>query len=99
MALPARPLIVIVRLGLAKETTVPTLIGVHAAKTTLSRLIEQAAAGEEIVITRNGEPVARLIPVAPVPRRQFEMLRGLGKVGSDPRLPLVSNDCGAIDSR
>ena len=89
---------VIVRLGLAKETSVSKLIGVHAAKTTLSRLIEQAAAGEDIVITRDGEPVARLIPVAPVPRRQFGMLRGLGKVGSDPRLPLVSNDCGAIDS-
>ena len=62
MALPPGPRIVIVRLGLAKETSVSKLIGVHAAKTTLSRLIEQAAAGEDIVITRYGEPVARLIP-------------------------------------
>lgn len=32
----------------------------HEAKTTLSKLVERAQAGEEIVITRNGEPVAQL---------------------------------------
>ena len=37
----------------------------HEAKTQLSKLVEQAQAGEEIVIARNGRPVARLIPVAP----------------------------------
>ena len=44
---------------------------VHAAKTHLSRLIEEAAAGEEIVIARAGKPVARLLPFAPrqEPRR------------------------------
>jgi prevent-host-death family protein len=36
----------------------------HEAKTTLSRLVERAAAGEEIVITRSGRPVARLVPVS-----------------------------------
>ncbi len=71
------------------------LIGVHAAKTTLSRLIEQAAAGEDIVITSNGEPVARLIPVAPVPRRQFGMLRGLGKVGPEFFEPLPDEELRA----
>ena len=35
---------------------------VHAAKTHLSRLIEEAAAGEEVVIARAGKPVARLLP-------------------------------------
>lgn len=35
----------------------------HEAKTTLSKLVERARAGEEIVIARNGEPVARLVPV------------------------------------
>jgi len=33
----------------------------HEAKTHLSRLAERAAAGEEIVIARNGEPLARLV--------------------------------------
>ena len=36
----------------------------HEAKTTLSRLVARAQAGEEIVIARNGIPVARLIAVA-----------------------------------
>jgi prevent-host-death family protein len=39
-------------------------VGMHEAKTTLSRLVERAAAGEDIVIARNGRPVARLVPVA-----------------------------------
>jgi prevent-host-death family protein len=34
----------------------------HEAKTQLSRLVERVEAGEEIVITRRGEPAARLIP-------------------------------------
>jgi prevent-host-death family protein len=35
----------------------------HEAKTKLSQLVERAEAGEEIIIARNGEPVARLVPV------------------------------------
>jgi prevent-host-death family protein len=38
-------------------------IGIHEAKTQLSKLVERAEAGEEIVITRRGEPAARLVPV------------------------------------
>ena len=40
------------------------VINMHEAKTTLSRLVERALAGEEIVIARNGTPVVRLVPVA-----------------------------------
>jgi prevent-host-death family protein len=35
----------------------------HEAKTRLSQLVQRAEAGEEIVIARNGTPVARLVPV------------------------------------
>jgi prevent-host-death family protein len=35
----------------------------HEAKTKLSQLVERAQSGEEIVIARNGKPVARLVPV------------------------------------
>jgi len=38
-------------------------IGMHEAKTKLSQLVQRAEAGEEIVIARNGKPVARLVPV------------------------------------
>ena len=39
-------------------------VGMHEAKTKLSQLVQRAEAGEEIVIARNGKPVARLVPVA-----------------------------------
>lgn len=38
-------------------------IGMHEAKTKLSQLVERAEAGEDIIIARNGKPVARLVPV------------------------------------
>ena len=39
-------------------------IGMHEAKTNLSKLVERAQAGEDIVIARNGTPVVRLTPVS-----------------------------------
>jgi prevent-host-death family protein len=52
-------------------------INVHEAKTHLSRLLERAEAGEEIVIARAGRPVARLVPYAnDRPKRVFGRLRG-----------------------
>lgn len=37
-------------------------VGVHEAKTHFSKLLKRVAAGEEIVVTSSGEPVARIIP-------------------------------------
>lgn len=52
-------------------------VTVHTAKTTLSRLIAEAEAGEEVVIHRGSEPVVRLVPVdRPVPARRFGALAG-----------------------
>jgi prevent-host-death family protein len=49
----------------------------HEAKTQLSRLAERAAQGEEIVIARNGRPLAKLGPLEP-PRkeRKFGFAKG-----------------------
>jgi prevent-host-death family protein len=45
-------------------------INLAEAKTRLSDLVDRAAAGEEIVLSRAGRPVARLMPLAePMPRR------------------------------
>ena len=52
-------------------------MNVHEAKTHLSRLIDRAAAGEEIVVARAGKPVARLVALAePRPPRVPGQLRG-----------------------
>jgi prevent-host-death family protein len=48
-------------------------VGVLEAKTHLSALIDQAAAGEEIVITRHGKPVAKLVRSA-IPRARAQDL-------------------------
>jgi prevent-host-death family protein len=41
------------------------IVNIHAAKTNLSKLIEAAEAGEEVVIARNGKPAVRLSRIAP----------------------------------
>jgi prevent-host-death family protein len=38
-------------------------VNIHEAKTHLSRLIEEVEAGEEVIIARNGKPVAQLMPI------------------------------------
>ncbi len=56
-------------------------INIHAAKTTLSKLIERAHSGEEIVIARGDVPVARLVPIIGKPaKRQPGTLRGIVKL-------------------
>jgi prevent-host-death family protein len=40
------------------------IVNMHQAKTSLSRLVERALAGEDVVIARNGEPLVKLVPVA-----------------------------------
>jgi prevent-host-death family protein len=53
------------------------VVNVHAAKTQLSRLLERAEAGEEIVIGRAGKPIAKLVPYVPDrPKRVFGRLKG-----------------------
>lgn len=41
------------------------VVNVHVAKTQLSRLLERAHAGEEIIVAKSGKPYARLVPLAP----------------------------------
>ncbi|MDE0051312.1 MAG: type II toxin-antitoxin system prevent-host-death family antitoxin [Rhodospirillales bacterium] len=53
-----------------------TVVNVHEAKTQLSRLLAQAEAGEEVVIARRGEPVARLVACKPRKKRRPDRLKG-----------------------
>jgi prevent-host-death family protein len=59
-------------------------VTIHQAKTNLSKLIERATAGEEIIIAKGKEPVVRLEPLKRVPGR-----RGLAGLMKDkwPDLP------------
>ncbi|HWC81463.1 MAG TPA: type II toxin-antitoxin system Phd/YefM family antitoxin [Pseudonocardiaceae bacterium] len=45
-------------------------VNIYDAKTHLSQLVDQAAAGEEVIIARNGRPIARLCPLPRSSRRR-----------------------------
>ena len=64
------------------------LVGIHEAKTTLSRLLEHVAAGEDVVITRRGEQVARLVSVQGDAPRRLGIDRGLYTVPDNFDAPL-----------
>jgi prevent-host-death family protein len=59
-------------------------VNIHEAKTHLSRLVERAAAGEEIIIGKAGKPVARLVPYkqSGPPERKPGSMRGKIKIKS-----------------
>ena len=61
-------------------------VGVHEAKTHLSRLLQEVGAGEEVVITSRGREVARLVP--PRQAREFGLDRGRLVVPVDFDAPL-----------
>jgi prevent-host-death family protein len=68
---------------------------IHAAKTHLSRLVEQAERGAEVVIARGSTPVARLTRLRPQPSgRRFGAMRGRAKVTRAFFDPLPTADTG-----
>jgi antitoxin (DNA-binding transcriptional repressor) of toxin-antitoxin stability system len=73
-----------------------TKVTIHAAKTQLSKLIERACKGEEIVIARGDEPVVRLVLVTPAPRgRVFGAMRGKARVDEAFFEPLPAEELAA----
>ena len=52
-------------------------VNIHEAKTHLSRLLVRVEAGEEVVIARNGKPVARLVNIPKPVDRRFGSMKGL----------------------
>jgi prevent-host-death family protein len=59
-------------------------VNVHAAKTHFSRLVDQAAAGEEIIIAKAGKPVAKLVPLTSPHDRSKRRLGALADVAAIP---------------
>lgn len=55
-------------------------VNIHHAKTNLSKLIQQAENGEEIIIARAGKPAVKLVPVAKNKSRKSLLGSGIGKV-------------------
>lgn len=74
----------------------PIVVSVHAAKTHLSRLLEQVRAGEEVVIERRGEPVARLVGIGGDDAPRLGTARGQVVIAPDFDAPLPDDIADAL---
>jgi antitoxin (DNA-binding transcriptional repressor) of toxin-antitoxin stability system len=80
------------------KMTEPTVVTVHVAKTTLSKLIERAEHGEEIIIARGKLPAVTLTPVRPPVKREFGLYRGVASVGPEFFEPLPEDELRAWET-
>ena len=74
-------------------------VNMHEAKTQFSKLIARVEAGEEVVVVRDGTPVARLVAYAkPIAKRTPERDRGVFSVPDDFDAPLPDESLAAFES-
>lgn len=60
------------------------VVNIHEAKTHLSRLVEQAARGQEFIIAKAGKPMVRVVPIEPPGAvRSLGFLSGRGVIRAD----------------
>jgi prevent-host-death family protein len=75
-------------------------VNIHAAKSQLSRLLDAAVAGEEVIIAKAGKPVARLVPIEKKrERRKLGTLAGQFTVPDDFDDPLSDEILDAFEGR
>jgi len=66
-----------------------SVINIHEAKTHLSKIVDEVAAGAEVIIAKAGKPMARLCPIhVPVRPKKLGLLKGRIKVPDDFNAPL-----------
>ena len=75
------------------------VVNVHQAKTQLSRLLARVEAGEDVVIARRGEPVARLVGCKPRSKRQADILKGKVVIPDNFFDPLPEEELSAWEGR
>ncbi len=77
-----------------------TTVNIHEAKTHLSRLVDEVAAGAEIIIAKAGKPMARLVPLStPIRKKRLGLLKGRIKVPDDFNAPLDDETLSAFEGR
>ena len=73
------------------------LFNLYEAKTQLSALVDEAAAGAEIIIAKAGKPLAKLVPFRESARRKPGRAKGLVWIGDDFDAPLPADLQAAFD--
>ena len=72
-------------------------VNIHQAKTQLSKLVSEVEAGEEVVLARAGQPVARIVPLAgPSPERRFAAMKGRATTSEAFFEPLPDDELAAL---
>ena len=74
-------------------------INIHEAKTHLSRVLEEVAAGQEVVIARAGKPIARIVGIDAPRVRKLGVLKGKLRVPADFDAPLPDDVIGVFEGR
>ncbi len=75
-----------------------TVVNIYDAKTQLSKLIEEAAAGNDVIIARGGKPVARLTRLDSSKRKlRFGVLKGKIEISGEFDAPLTSEVLGQFE--
>ncbi|HEY4342388.1 MAG TPA: type II toxin-antitoxin system Phd/YefM family antitoxin [Steroidobacteraceae bacterium] len=75
-------------------------VNIHEAKTHLSRLVEEVAAGAQIIIAKAGKPMAQLVPIAtPIRKKHLGLLKGKIKVPNDFNAPLDDETLSTFEGR
>jgi prevent-host-death family protein len=82
-----------------KVVPLPQPVNIADAKARLAELVQRAARGEEIVITRNGKPQARLVPLSPSAPRIPGRGAGQWKIVGDFNEPLPNELLDAFEGR
>ena len=75
-------------------------VNIYEAKTQLSRLVDKAALGEDVIVSRNGKPIARITRLADFRRPiRFGVLAGKVKLSTDFDAPLPDETLGDFEGR
>ena len=76
------------------------IINIHEAKTHLSRIVDEVAAGAEVIIAKAGKPMARLTPLIGTRReKKLGLLKGKIKVSDDFNAPLSADVIADFEGR
>ena len=75
-------------------------VNIYEAKTRFSQLVDKAASGEDVVVSRNGKPLVRITRLAGVRRPiKFGVLKGKVRIAADFDAPLPSDVLAGFEGR
>jgi prevent-host-death family protein len=78
---------------------VTKIVNMHEAKTNLSKLVEEAERGEDILLARSGKVVARIVALPPARSRELGQWKGKVRMAEDFDAPLAEDELALWQGR